>query len=162
MPHGNVEALLRERAQAVGHIQLDLDLRVAAQELGQQRHQLLPGKRHRRGDAQEAARGTRKIADIGVAGCNLLECAAHRIDQLPAGIRQRRAARGALHERNAGSLFQISDVLAHRSLAHAEPRCSLAEAALLMQHDEPVQVLPEILYVVFVMSKPLSHHFQCS
>jgi len=151
--HGKVEAILRQRANTVRHIQFQADVGVGPEEFRQARHQLLPGKRNRGCHAQYAPRHACQVAHVGKAGGNLRKCAASRFHQFMARRGELRTARRALYQRNPGRLLQFGNMLAHRRLAHPESSRSLAETPLLVEHRQPVQVLPKIL------DAPLLHAF---
>ena len=73
MPDRQVEALRRQRGEPVGQIEFEPHLGMGAQELRQQRHQLLARQRHRRGDAQQPARHAGQVAHAGIAVRDALE-----------------------------------------------------------------------------------------
>jgi hypothetical protein len=140
---GQVVAFGGQGAQAVGQVQLDAHIRKVLQESGEQRHQLLTGQRHRRGDAQQTAGLLGQVSHLGKALLDLLKRGAGFIHQPLARLGQTQAAGGALHQGHFGSALQFGDALAHGGFAHAQPGGGGRVTALLCQHAQPVQVGPE-------------------
>jgi hypothetical protein len=75
--HRDVDPILHQIEEPIGEEQLEVDLRVAVREAGEERHQALLGKRHRGGDAQQAAR---PLAAVGGRGDRRLEPVDQRLD----------------------------------------------------------------------------------
>ena len=141
--YGQIKPFQRQRAYLVRQVQLQPDLRMGTQEGRQARHELLARKGQRRRHAQQAARCGSQVAHAGEAVGNVLEGAARVVHQALARFGQAHAARGAGDQGDAGCTLQFGHALAHGRLAHAQARGGRGEAALLLQHDQPVQVAPQ-------------------
>jgi len=135
-PQPHVRALLHEVDDAVGHLDLDLDLRVAREEFRQRRHELVRAEGRAHVHAQLPARARAEARHLVLRLLDVGEDSLRAMEERLAFRRERQAARGAVEEPHAEAVFHARHEL--RNGRGREPQLAgrRGEPALLDGADE--------------------------
>ena len=139
--HARVITLGDDVGEAIVDDDLDLDVRVLGQELGELRPEygidgMVAGR-----DANRAGGLVAKVAQGLELGLDLLEPRAHGVEQALARRRRRDAARGAGQEPHAQPGLHPANGVAQRRLGNAELGRGLGEAALARDRHESQEII---------------------
>ena len=140
-PQGDVEALLDDVHDPVGHLELDPQLRVLGREVREDVAQEEAPEVLGRGDPERAAWLARDAADLRLELVDVLEQRSGTCGQQLARLGRYDLARGAVQELDAEPLLQIAHVLAHRGGRQPQRARRLREAAVLGDGDEGLQLV---------------------
>ena len=135
--HAGVIALGDDVGQAVVDDDLDLDVGIVAQELGELRQEDRVGRIFGGRDPDGAGGLVPKLAQRPQARLRSPRTAGPAVlKQALAGLRRRDAARRAGQQADAEPGFELADGVAQRRLRNAKLRCRLRETALPPDRDE--------------------------
>ena len=128
-PDREIDPFLDQVDERVGHAEIDPERRIAGQELGQGRGDVQAAERHRRAQAEHAARLGLELRDRepGVVDLGQDPLAALVIE--PPGLGQAELARGAVEQAHAELVLERADAARHRRGRQAQTARGRGEAA---------------------------------
>lgn len=135
-PHRQVVAALHQVYHPVVHRQVQLDVRIAVQELRRQRRQVQPAESHRRGNPQQTLRPALQPGRHLLRLAGQRERAAGAVVIALAGLGQAQTAGGPLQQPHVQARLQLLHPLADRGLGQAQPGGGGGKAAGFDHGDE--------------------------
>lgn len=136
---GDVHAVFGQVDDLVDEVQVDLDVRVAAQEAGQRADDVAAaehrGRRHRQQPAGVAVPGQQRFLGAG----QFTEDVAGARQELLAGVGQHQSPRAAVEEPRTQLGLQRVDLARHGRHGHVLPTGDLREAAVRGDGEKGVQ-----------------------
>lgn len=135
-PQRHVKAVLDGIEQIVAEHELELKLRVFFHELGQHRSEPHGAERHRRIDAQQAARRRLGLRHRLVGGLDLREDDDRPLEITLAVLGRARMAGGPVQKLDAEALLEVGDVFADRRARQPQLPAGLGKAAAFDHFDK--------------------------
>lgn len=137
---GGVEAFADEVDLAIVEMPVGHDVRIAFEELAEQRQDVVAAEGQPHADLQRAAGLVADAGDVGESGLDALQAAADLLQETLPGFGQGQAPGAALEQAHAEVAFQAGDVLAHPGRRQAQAPGGLGEATGLGAADEALDV----------------------
>ncbi len=138
----HVDALLDQVDVAVVQQQLDLHARVGIEELRDERRDVAAAELDRRGHAQQTTH--RRLAGARSRGLIVLHEGSRLVVERPAGLGGRKAARRAIDQPDADTVFQGRERASHGRWRAPQSRGGAHQAALLDDAHEDAELVQTV------------------
>ena len=139
--NGDVEALLHDIDETIGHMQRQRQLGVAHRQFPEMRRQRELRRRHRGRQPHGAAWLTQSGADDILGILRLDHRGPGMLEEIAAQIGQRETARCAMDQPGTEPGFKFGHAFADRRFRNAEPARGCSEAAAIDSLDEELQIV---------------------